>query len=45
MGVILTIALLAGFYALFLTLMNEAVDGSLVLPVIGEVTWIGDLLG
>ncbi|EDZ44257.1 MAG: EI24 domain-containing protein [Planktotalea sp.] len=45
LGVILTIALLAGFYALFLTLMNEAVDGSLVLPVIGEVTWIGDLLG
>ena len=45
LGIALTIALLAGFYALFLTLMNEAVDGSIVLPVIGEVTWLGDLLG
>lgn len=45
LGVGLTIALLAGFYALFLTVMNEAIDGSLVLPVVGEVTWIGDLLG
>lgn len=45
LGVALTIALLAGFYALFLTLMNEAVDGTMVLPVIGEVTWLGDLLG
>ena len=45
LGVALTIALLAGFYALFLTVMNEAVDGSLSLPVIGEVTWLGDLLG
>jgi uncharacterized protein involved in cysteine biosynthesis len=45
LGVALTIALLAGFYALFLTIMNEAIDGSLSLPVIGEVTWLGDLLG
>lgn len=45
LGIALTIALLAGFYALFLTVMNEAVDGTMVLPVIGEVTWIGDLLG
>jgi len=45
LGITLTIALLAGFYALFLTVMNEAVDGTMVLPVIGEVTWIGDLLG
>lgn len=45
LGVALTIALLAGFYALFLTVMNEAIDGSLSLPVIGEVTWLGDLLG
>ena len=45
LGVALTVALLAGFYALFLTVMNEAIDGTLVLPVIGEVTWLGDLLG
>ena len=45
LGVALTIALLAGFYALFLTLMNETVDGTMVLPVIGEVTWLGDFLG
>jgi CysZ protein len=45
LGVALTIALLAGFYALFLTTMNEAIDGNLSLPIIGEVTWIGDLLG
>ena len=45
LGVTLTIALLAGFYALFLTTMNEAIDGNLSLPIIGEVTWIGDLLG
>lgn len=44
-GVALTIALLVGFYALFLTIMNEAVDGGISLPVIGEVTWLGDLLG
>ncbi len=45
LGIALTIALLAGFYALFLTIMNEAIDGSISLPIIGEVTWIGDLLG
>ncbi len=45
LGIALTIALLAAFYAVFLTLMNEAVDDSVVLPVIGEVTWLGDLLG
>lgn len=45
LGIALTIALLAGFYALFLTIMNEAVDGGITLPIIGEVTWIGDLLG
>ncbi|MGH1579224.1 EI24 domain-containing protein [Planktotalea sp.] len=45
LGVALTIALLVGFYALFLTIMNDAVDGSLSLPIIGEVTWLGDLLG
>ena len=44
LGIALTIALLAGFYALFLTVMNEAIDGGISLPIIGEVTWIGDLL-
>lgn len=45
LGIGLTIALLVGFYALVLSLLNQAVDGSINLPVIGEVTWIGDLLG
>lgn len=45
LGIGLTIALLVGFYALFLTLLNQATDGGLVLPVVGEVTWLGDLLG
>lgn len=44
LGIALTIALLIAFYALFLTLMNEAVDGGIVLPIIGQVTWLGDLI-
>lgn len=44
LGVALTVALLAGFYAIFLTFLNEAVDGGVTLPVIGEVSWLGDLL-
>ncbi|MEP5154141.1 EI24 domain-containing protein [Planktotalea sp.] len=45
LGIGLTIALLVGFYALFLTIMNESVGEGLTLPIVGEVTWIGDLLG
>lgn len=44
LGVILTIALLAGFYAVMLWMLNESVDGGVTLPVIGVVTWLGDLL-
>ncbi|MEN8893510.1 EI24 domain-containing protein [Planktotalea arctica] len=44
LGVALTIALLAGFYALFLTIMNQSLDGGLSLPIVGEVNWLGDLL-
>ncbi|MEM9580353.1 MAG: EI24 domain-containing protein [Pseudomonadota bacterium] len=45
LGIGLTIALLIGIYALFLTILGEQVGDVTVLPVIGEVTWVGDLLG
>jgi len=45
LGIGLTIALLVAIYAVFLTLIVEMVGDSTVLPVIGEVTWLGDLLG
>lgn len=44
LGIALTIALLVGFYALFLTIMNDAIDGTMSLPIVGEVSWLGDLL-
>lgn len=44
LGVALAIALLVVFYALFLWLIETLAPGSLVLPVLGEVTWVGDLL-
>lgn len=45
LGIGLTIALLVAIYAGFLTLLTETVGDAVVLPVIGEVTWLGDLLG
>ena len=43
-GVGLTLALLVAAYAGVLQLATMADPGSVSLPVIGEVTWIGDLL-
>jgi CysZ protein len=45
LGIALTVALLIAVYALFLWALSSFDPGSLVLPVVGEVTWIGDLLG
>lgn len=45
LGLLLTVALLVGAYALVLWVVEASAPGSLVLPVIGEVTWVGDLLG
>ena len=45
LGVGLTIALLVAAYAGLLMLMQWAIGDSAQLPVIGEVTWLNDLLG
>jgi len=44
-GVLLTIALLFGIYAGVLGLFQSAFGEATALPLIGEVTWVGDLLG
>lgn len=44
-GIGLTIALLVGIYAGLLWLISVFASGPLILPVVGEVTWLGDLLG
>ncbi len=44
-GIALTVALLFGIYALFLTAINSFGPEVLVLPFVGEVTWVKDLLG
>jgi CysZ protein len=44
-GVALTIALLVACYAGLLALVQTVTPSTVTLPVIGEVTWIGDLLG
>lgn len=44
-GVALTIALLVACYAGLLALVQAVTPTSVTLPVIGQVTWIGDLLG
>ena len=44
-GVALTIALLVGCYAGLLWLVDLFASGPVTLPVIGPVTWLGDLLG
>lgn len=45
LGVGLTFALLIGLYAGWLALIDAYADGPLTLPFVGEVTWIGSLLG
>jgi len=45
LGIALTIALLVAFYAGFLWLVQGLEGWTPVLPVVGPVTWIGDLLG
>lgn len=44
LGVGLTIALLVAVYSLFLWLMNPTFEGDITLPIIGPVSWLGDLL-
>lgn len=45
LGIGLTIALLVAVYAGLLWLIELSVSGPVELPFIGEVTWVGDLLG
>ena len=45
LGILLTVALLIAFFAGFLWLVETFDPGSFVLPIIGEVTWVGDFLG
>lgn len=45
LGVALSVALLVGFYAGLLWLIGQTEAGALTLPGVGEVTWLGDLLG
>lgn len=45
LGVALTVALLVACYAALLWVVEVYASGPLTLPVIGPVTWIGDLLG
>ena len=44
-GIALTVALLAASYAGLLWLIDTFSAGPVTLPVVGEITWIGDLLG
>ncbi|MEL7300485.1 MAG: EI24 domain-containing protein [Pseudomonadota bacterium] len=43
-GIGLTAALFVGAYALLLGLIQWLVGGPVTLPLVGEVTWVGDLL-
>ncbi|MEO1705958.1 MAG: EI24 domain-containing protein [Pseudomonadota bacterium] len=43
-GIGLTIALLVGAYAALLGLIEWLAGGPIELPIVGEVTWVGDLL-
>ena len=45
LGVALSFALLGVVYAAFLSLLQETVGDTTHLPLIGEVTWVNDLLG
>lgn len=44
-GIVLSLALLAGVYAGFLTLITWVTPETIDLPLVGEVRWVGDLLG
>lgn len=44
MGVGLTLALLIGSYAALLWVIEMLTGESTILPIVGEVTWVGDLL-
>ena len=44
-GIGLTIALLVGIYAVLLWLIEWLTEDPITLPGVGEVTWLGDLLG
>ena len=44
-GVGLTLALLVGAYAGLLVLVEWLTGETTTLPIVGEVTWVGDLLG
>lgn len=45
LGIGLTLALLLATYAGLLWLIDASVPGALELPLVGPVSWIGDLLG
>lgn len=45
LGIGLTFALLVGVYALILWLVQSLTPETLSLPIVGEITWLGDLLG
>ena len=44
LGLVLTVALLVAVYAAFLGLLQWSVGDEATLPLIGEVTWLNDLL-
>lgn len=44
LGIGLTIALLIGSYAGLLALIEWLASGPVILPIVGEITWLGDLL-
>ncbi|WP_341366444.1 EI24 domain-containing protein [Yoonia sp. BS5-3] len=44
-GIGLTIALLIGVYAGLLQLITWLIQEPISLPIVGEITWLGDLLG
>lgn len=44
LGIGLTFALLVAFYAGFLWLLNALFGDEVIVPLVGEVTWINDLL-
>ncbi len=45
LGLGLTVALLVAIYAGFLSLIEVFASGPITLPFVGDVTWIGSLLG
>lgn len=45
LGIALSIALLFGFYALLLWVIEAIDPGSVEIPGVGQITWLGDLLG